>query len=80
MAEVVRCSECEYCNEYRKLGNTRSSFTCEHPDSSYIRDYFREHNIHKMEGFLGFGAKFSTDVPIKTAPAWCPKKKPKEGK
>ena len=28
-----------------------------------------------MPGFLGYGARYSDAVPIKTAPAWCPKKK-----
>ena len=80
MGEVIKCSNCEHCREFRPVGNKRSQFTCEHPDYTYIRDYFREHNIHKMERFLGFGARFSTEVPIKTSPAWCPKKKPKEDK
>ena len=80
MADVIKCSNCEHCREFRPVGNTRSQFTCEHPDYAHIRDYFRAHNIHKMERFLGFGARFSTEVPIKTSPAWCPKKKPKEDK
>lgn len=80
MAEGIKCSNCEHCREFRPVGNTRSEFTCEHPDYDHIRDYFRKHNIHKMERFLGFGARFSKEVPIKTSPAWCPKKKSKEDK
>ena len=70
-----KCSECEYCREYRKIGNTRSSFTCGHPDGEYIRKYFQEHRISKMEGFIGYGKSFSEEFPIKTSPAWCPMRK-----
>lgn len=73
--KIVRCSECEYCREFRAVGNTRSSFTCGHPDGEYVRKYFREHRITKMEGFIGYGKPFSADVPIKTSPDWCPIKK-----
>lgn len=74
MADKIRCADCEHCREFRPVGNTRSNFTCEHPDREYIRNYYKEHNIYKMEGFIGFGAKYSEKVPIKTSPAWCPKK------
>lgn len=72
--KIVRCSECEYCREFRKIGNTRSSFTCGHPDGEYVRKYYKEHRITRMEGFIGYGKPFSEEVPIKTSPAWCPKK------
>lgn len=36
--------------------------------------------IQKMPGFIGFGARYSDAVPIKTAPAWCPEKKGTEVK
>ncbi|HIW80276.1 MAG TPA: hypothetical protein H9742_01925 [Candidatus Acetatifactor stercoripullorum] len=74
MTDKIRCADCEYCKEFRKTGNIRSDFTCEHPDKEYIRKYFKEHKIQKMEGFLGFGTRYSREVPIKTSPAWCPKK------
>ena len=72
--EYIRCSECEYCRESRRVGNTRSGFTCEHRDSGYIHHYFVTHKIQKMEGFLGYGERYSHEVPLKTSPAWCPKK------
>ena len=62
------------------MSNTRSSFSCEHPDQKYIRDYFSAHKIKKMPGFIAFGKPFSSEVPIKTSPAWCPKKKQEGGK
>ncbi len=31
-----------------------------------------------MPAFIGFSARYSDVVPIKTAPAWCPKKKNSE--
>ena len=73
--KIIRCSECEHCKEFRKIGNTRSDFTCEHPDGEYITKYYQEHRITKMPGFIGFGRPFREEVPIKTSPAWCPKKK-----
>ena len=80
MKNTIKCSSCQYCSGLRPVGNTRTSFTCSHPDQGYINDYFREKRMQKMPGFLGFGAKYSHAVPIKTAPAWCPKKKAPEEK
>lgn len=62
------------------MSNTRASFSCEHPDHGYILDYFKKRRIQKMPGFLGYGKPFSGEVPIKTSPAWCPKKKQEGGK
>lgn len=72
---TIKCSGCQHCSGLRKVGNTRTRFTCSHPDQGYIKDYFYEKRMHKMPGFLGFGARYSDAVPIKTAPAWCPEKK-----
>lgn len=73
--QIIKCSECEYCEGIRPFGNTRSRFTCEHPDREYIREYYRQHKINKLKGFIGFGEKWSDIVPIKTSPNWCPRKK-----
>ena len=35
----------------------------------HIQDYFHEKKMSKMPGFLGFGARYSDAVPVKTAPA-----------
>ena len=78
--EAIKCSGCQHCSGLRPVGNTRTSFSCSHPDQGYILDYFREKRIQKMPGFLGYGARYSDAVPIKTAPAWCPKKKASEEK
>ncbi len=80
MADKIRCADCEHCKGFRKASNTRSSFSCEHPDQKYILDYFKDHRIQKMPSFLGYGKLFSSEVPIKTSPAWCPKKKQEGGK
>ena len=32
MVTVIRCAECEYCKDFRRFGNARGSFFCEHPD------------------------------------------------
>ena len=72
---AIRCSGCGYCSGFRPMRNTRTEFTCTHPDQRYIQDYFLRKNMLKMPGFIGFGAKYSEAVPVKTAPAWCPEKK-----
>ena len=77
---TIKCSGCQHCSGLRPVGNTRTSFSCSHPDQGYILDYFREKRIQKMPGFLGYGARYSDAVPIKTAPAWCPEKKAPEEK
>lgn len=74
MADTIKCADCGYCKDIRNLGNTRGSFHCEHPDQDYINNYFKEHKIQKMPGFIGFGEKFKNVPSIKTSPAWCPKK------
>ena len=79
VADKIRCADCEHCKSFRKVGNTRASFSCEHPDQKHISDYFKEHRIQKMPGFIEYGKPYSREVPIKTSPAWCPKKK-KEGR
>lgn len=73
--QTIKCSECGYCSGLRPVGNTRTEFTCTHPDRDYLKNYFHEKRINKMLAFIGFGARYSDVVPIKTAPAWCPKKK-----
>lgn len=72
--QQIKCSNCEYCSGIRPHGNTRTIFSCKHPDQHYINNYFFEKNIRKLPGFLGFGAVYSDTVPLKTSPAWCPKK------
>lgn len=65
------CDNCKYCESYTH--STRKGFHCNHPDRKHISRYFKEHNIKKMEGFIGFGERFA-DVPKnKTTPKWCPK-------
>ena len=49
--QIIRCLDCEFCEEYRKLGNTRYEFFCKHSDQEYIHDYFEEHRMSSMAGF-----------------------------
>lgn len=74
MANKIRCADCKYCKSLRPTGNTRSNFYCEHPNHEYIRKYYAEHRIYRLQGFIGFGARYSEEVHVKTSPAWCPKK------
>lgn len=79
MTGKIRCAKCEYCKDYRRSGNTRGSFFCNHPDREYISKYFKEHTIISMEGFVGFSEPFSMEPALKGTPRWCPKKKGKKG-
>ena len=54
------------------------AISCTHPDQRYIQDYFSRKNMRKMPGFIGFGERYSEEVPVRTAPAWCPKKRAPE--
>ena len=78
--QTIKCSACQHCSGFRSLGNTRTSFTCRHPDQRYIENYFHKKRMQKMLGFLRYGARYSDTVPVKTSPAWCPKKKPPKEK
>ena len=53
--QPIKCSECQYCSGIRPRGNTRTNFSCSHPDQRYINDYFIQKGLRKMPGFLGFG-------------------------
>ena len=66
---MCRCPTCQNLKCYRKVGNSRTEYYCGHPDQRYIRDYFNEHKIKKMPGFLGFG---HGQLPLKRAVKWCP--------
>lgn len=78
--QSIKCSECDYCSGLRRFGNTRTNFTCSHPDYGYIRNYFNKKRMSKMPGFLGYWARHSDAVPIETVPAWCPKKSHRNNK
>ena len=67
--EPMLCVNCSYCNRFQMIGNRTAEFSCSHPDEKYITQYFQEHNLVKMPGFLGHGYD---EVPIKTSPRWCP--------
>lgn len=72
---VCRCQTCPYVSAYRKQGNSRTEYSCNHPDQEYIMEYFKKHKMVKMPGFLGFG---HGKLPLKRTVKWCPMEK--EGK
>ncbi|MBP3342292.1 MAG: hypothetical protein J6K99_07180 [Peptococcaceae bacterium] len=72
--KTIRCVDCEYCRDFRPLGNTRGSFYCKHENQKYIYDFCKWHGFQKQPGFIGFGKSFENKPTIKTSPAWCPKK------
>ena len=74
----IKCSKCEYCQGFRSAGVVRTSFFCNHPDTQYIHDFFIKKRIKKMERFLGYGARYSDEVPMRYSPTWCPKKSAKK--
>ena len=65
------CDKCTYCKG--RWHDTRQGFSCDHPNQMHIIEWFRVKKIHKMPGFIGFGAKFSRVPTNKTTPKWCPK-------
>ena len=69
---VCRCQTCPYMSAYRKPGNSRTRYLCKHSDQRYIQDYFNEHKIKKMPGFLGYG---HGQLPLKRTVKWCPEEK-----
>lgn len=75
MASKIRCADCEYCEGVECKFTARSSFYCQHPDKKHIYDYFKKHRMRKSPGLIGTGEPFLKEVPVKTSPAWCPKKK-----
>lgn len=70
MAKVISSCMCIHC-PFRKRIRT-SGCVCSHPDQRKIDNYFKEHNISKMPGFIGF-IKSDGSFPVKTTPKWCPK-------
>ena len=50
--QIIRCLDCEFCEGYRKLGNTRHEFFCKHLDQEDIHDSFEEHRIRQKTGFI----------------------------
>lgn len=72
------CKECPYKKEFQRYGNATSAVSCEHPNKEHINQYFKEHGIQKMQGFLGF-TNCKGDFPIKKSPKWCPLKIAEKG-
>lgn len=64
------CNGCEFLRKYRRLGNSRCEYYCEHENQKHIRDYYAEKGILSMPGFIGFG---KGEIQRKTTPGWCPK-------
>lgn len=67
------CNDCPYKEIYRKYGNSTKEVMCQHPDKEYVRKYYKEHDIRKFEGFIGF-INSKGVFPIKGSPKWCPLK------
>jgi len=67
------CKDCPHKQVLRSGNNATHSVFCNHPNQQYINKYFKEHGIHKMQGFLGF-INSRGDFQIKKSPAWCPLK------
>lgn len=71
---MCQCNHCEYCKSYQTKGNKfakRTAYHCKHPDQKAIKQFFDEHKMIKMIGFIGF-SKTDGGFPIKRTPKWCP--------
>lgn len=77
MADKIKCFECGLCEMYRGSYGmfSRGRFYCDHPDQDYINEFFNEHRLSSRPGFICYGTVGSDDIPLKTSPRWCPKKK-----
>lgn len=77
--EQIRCRDCEFlsCKGIRlyRAWRERLGYYCEHRDQEHIRNYFNEHRLKKMPGFVCYNNKNYSGPAIKTSPAWCPKKR-----
>lgn len=69
------CNNCEYLLSLKSANATRFDFHCNHPNQMYIYDYFKEHDIKKMPGFIGYGKCYGHEPTNKTTPKWCPNKR-----
>lgn len=64
-----KCKSCPHMKSFRKPGNRRSEYCCEHPNQRHILEWFKEKKIQKMVGFLAYG---KGELPLKRTPKWCP--------
>lgn len=69
---VCRCQTCPHLKGTRRVGNSRTAYSCGHPDQAYIEEYFKKNHIQKMPGFLAFG---HGQLPMKRTVKWCPEEK-----
>lgn len=69
---VCRCQTCPHLKSFRRIGNSRTEFSCGHPDQRYIEDYFKKHKMVKTPGFLAFG---HGQLPMKRTVKWCPEER-----
>lgn len=73
----MNCSQCNY--KHISWGaNTRGNCYCNHPNQDYIRNYYKEHDISRAEGFICFTKPLTKELSIKTSPKWCPLKEETE--
>ena len=72
------CKDCPYKKEYRRNFNSTKGVMCVHPDKEYIRKYFKDRNIKKYQGFIGF-INSKGIFPVKKSPMWCPLKQKGSG-
>ena len=68
------CFLCEYMRVIDKPGNKWAPTFCNHPNSMYIENYRKTHNLKSTERFVGWTKRYSKELTIKTRPRWCPKK------
>lgn len=61
------CIDCPFCKQYFTNGRY-----CNHKNQKYIKKYFKNNNMKKMPGFIGF-LKVNSEFPIKRTPKWCPR-------
>ncbi|MDY4605278.1 hypothetical protein [Clostridium tertium] len=72
---MIRCRECEYCNQSGRQNPNRDTmgrkhYWCKHP---LIKTFDRKVFGNRAEGFIGFGENnYKSQLALKTTPRWCP--------
>jgi hypothetical protein len=69
------CFLCEFTEAISRIGNKWAPTFCNHPDSMFIENYRKTHNVKSAERFIGWTNRYSKELTIKTRHRWCPKRR-----
>lgn len=68
--DVMKCKDCEYLSHGKSSTTSRDTFSCTHAEA------FGDEKPWSGERLIAHAIdKHSSELPIKTAPRWCPLKR-----